>query len=267
MFSHSARYSPFAILNSRAFTLIELLVVVAIIALLVAILLPSLSRAREQTRRTVCASNVKQQALAFHMYQNDFTYLPYSWIRGHTLIGTSGGPFTLPVAVARAMVKYSVHPEDANYTKPKTMNLWKCPSNSSYVPRGFVNPVPPGDSQYFYMDMYAAYTYLNLDDFERGRQPWYPAGMLLPNAYSATHFNQSADHAMVGDATFFHQPNVGANHVAGGIGSVWIANGRVIEGYNTGYGDGHVEWRSAAGIEFELPIEANYQTSWTGFFW
>ena len=75
-------FGPFASrplpLTLRAFTLIELLVVVAIIALLVAILLPSLNLAREQAKRTVCASHMKQMAISFHMYQYDFTLLPHS---------------------------------------------------------------------------------------------------------------------------------------------------------------------------------------------
>ncbi len=55
----------------KAFTLIELLVVVAIIALLISILLPSLSRARELSKRLVCQSNVKGQGTAFKIYAND----------------------------------------------------------------------------------------------------------------------------------------------------------------------------------------------------
>lgn len=55
----------------RAFTLIEILVVVAIIALLIAILLPSLSRAREQTKAVNCQSNIRQLLQGFLMYAND----------------------------------------------------------------------------------------------------------------------------------------------------------------------------------------------------
>ncbi|MEM1011710.1 MAG: type II secretion system protein [Planctomycetota bacterium] len=62
---------------ARGFTLVELLVVIGIISLLVSILLPTLSRARDSARNIQCANNLRQVGIAFMGYQNDFEgYLP-----------------------------------------------------------------------------------------------------------------------------------------------------------------------------------------------
>ena len=69
----------------RAFSLIELLVVIVILALLAAVIIPSLAKSKEMSRRVVCASNQRQIALAMAAYAEEHD----GWLANYSM---PGGP-------------------------------------------------------------------------------------------------------------------------------------------------------------------------------
>jgi type II secretory pathway pseudopilin PulG len=74
---------PNSVCNRRGFTAIGLLVCVAVIAILVALILPAVQQAREAARRSTCKNNLKQLNIALQNYHDTFEVFPPGWMPGH----------------------------------------------------------------------------------------------------------------------------------------------------------------------------------------
>jgi prepilin-type N-terminal cleavage/methylation domain-containing protein len=153
----------------RAFTLIELLVVVAIIALLIAILLPSLSTAKQRAKRTKCAAQLHDIGTALMSYSVEYNRLPHQ--------NTVGPGETRAERGAVAMWGYSVHKTIANYMGglresletgelSKTHEVFYCP----FIPEDevdFINVLSGPGTDYGIQDAEEQYIHIGYTYFGR----------------------------------------------------------------------------------------------------
>jgi len=228
-------------MKPKGFTLIELLVVVAIIALLVAILLPTLGRARERSRRVACSANLRSLHQSFSQFaatrQNKIPIGYSTWRQYNYLINNSDsgvqhlGPFGFLYV-------------DGLLLKPSWV---LCPSNPETSPMGLLkdyrgstsltgaeNQWPPvlqqGPPKLVSRSAYGV----------RPVRPFFFPGNttddLEKNIASMTLLNSSSSWAMISEV----------------VSTPARVDERHIDGINVGYGDGSVRWVKRAAFNTNL---------------
>jgi prepilin-type N-terminal cleavage/methylation domain-containing protein len=142
--------------RSHAFTLVELLVVIGIIALLIAILLPALTKARAASQKTVCLSNLRQLGTAMQQYATEYKdYIPIGYMdqRQFSYIVYHKNDISLPrVSQMGFLVTGRTITDGKAFFCPSEtdpMFMYQTPENPWPYEKDALNPTPPSTHSRF----------------------------------------------------------------------------------------------------------------------
>ncbi len=223
--------------SRRGFTLVELLVVIGIIALLIAILMPALTRVKEQASRVKCASNMRQIVSAARMYaQQDKRgrFIPRD--------PTGGNDSLYPLWEAKLLpnIKVAVCPSTQNDVARPT-DLRQAAASSAAT--------SGGHSYETRSWMWSSFTWPNGKKFPQIVNP--ATGTLADDIKSETNTRGNTSVMLLTDADntgINNYPEPGENHGADGV--------------NVAFCDGHVEFRRRGKDLLAAFIDGYYWPSW-----
>ncbi len=219
-------------MKRRAFTLIELLVVIGIIALLVSILAPSLSRVRDLARSSVCLTHLRSIAIATHLYaQENNDFLPASQMFGvyhkvlpweKSIVPEMGGNIKDVVTTGG---KYNSH-----FLNSLLNGLYRCPSDKRKL-------ASAAEDESTYVLSYGENSYFEIDpalgiDYPGSPATWRTTSKVL-KAASTVFYGELAITAPMNDhfMPYYYSSDADADKEIDGL--------RHITGSNYAFVDGH----------------------------
>jgi prepilin-type N-terminal cleavage/methylation domain-containing protein/prepilin-type processing-associated H-X9-DG protein len=211
---------------AEAFTLVELLVVISVIAILTALLLPLLSKAKEQARSTACKNHLQQIGLAMAMYVADHNRYP-------TVVDWEPGPSFFDMWADKLYAYYPLY---------WTNTSWHCPE---YIARRgvveFQRPVYGIKSRFVIATSYS-YNAHGIN-YDLGlNNAWGPSGIPEQQVHAPSEMHTVAD-ARAHQNKNLPGPSGGDEMNPWGLPPEWImpeTDPPHAQGYNIVFGDGHV---------------------------
>jgi len=159
--------------TKKGFTLIELLVVISIIAVLMAILMPALKRVREQTKRTSCANQVRQQCMALLMYaQENDSKMPLTTFGGGQWLWDMS--YFATDAIMDNGGERKLFRCLSNQTNTDDDAYWRYSEARNFFASGLDSPEPAGDKER--QQHYRVTSYCYLMETNSGRGMIFAAG-------------------------------------------------------------------------------------------